>query len=99
MLGEELGALKLEKKRITIIRGAKAYTDAKGQTTLKGVPRKAEGSQWGYATYSRVIGPREALRTGAQAGKFAEISKRTWVTYSKRVVHRDGWTTPHIIGG
>ena len=98
MLGEELGALKLEKKRITIIRGAKAYTDAKGVTTLKGVPRKAEGSQWGYATYSRVIGPREALRTGTQAGKFAEISKRTWVTYSKRVVQRNGWTTPHIIG-
>jgi hypothetical protein len=95
MIGDQLGQMKLEKKTITEIFGAKDYATNEGHT-LKGVRKTAERGEDGLYRFPAIMTAKEAIRrgNGHLAGEQKLVVKRGHSTYDKRIVGKDGWTKP-----
>lgn len=89
-----LGDFKLEEKIIVDIIGNKSYREKGGNLVMKGVRKDAKQLLNGKFTYKRMIKPKGAIRTGAQAGTFIDVTKSVNYKYDKRKVFADGSTKP-----
>jgi len=97
---DELGALKIENKMISEIRGLKNYSyisDEKKTDKIKGVPKNAEKIDYSHFRYCTLIGTREGLRRNKQSGVKEERTKEIKNTYDKRIVEKNGETKPILL--
>lgn len=94
---DELGAWKIENKKVTMIRGLKNYDYIKNgrlYSSIKGIPRNAEKIGEGIFSYITLIGIKEGLRRNKKAGTPEKRIKELKGTYDKRIVLKDLKTKP-----
>lgn len=93
--GSSLGDLKLEKEKLTMIRGAKDYTqirpDGSEDEKIKGIPKKAT-KQDGIYTFDQFTKTGTSIRTGRQAGTWIKATKQPTGNYTKRQTAGDQFT-------
>lgn len=94
MVGEELGQLKLEDKKIEEIFGAKDYRLVGGGFRLKGVRKNAKKLSENDYEQSGVVKLKAALRRGIEPGSPYVVRKHLKRLYDKREVLSDGETKP-----